>query len=103
MVFMGQSTPRALDGAAAGVVRQSEEDDMHKAAAAAAAAVTPNTASSKSAAGKEGTGAGDGVTEAEGDANGMMTFFTKVPLQPLQFTTVLCWDYSRLCRDFQHG
>lgn len=83
MVFTGQSTPPILDGAVSEVVRQSEETDSHKAAVAAAAASTSTTASSKSAAEKEGARTGDGGTEADGAANGMMTFFAKVKFQAL--------------------
>ena len=64
VVFLGQSTPRALDGMVDGVVKQSEQ----------------NAIKSPAAANSSGGGAGVGGSDREGgkDANGMQTFFAKV-------------------------
>ncbi|CAN0422290.1 unnamed protein product [Pylaiella littoralis] len=69
VVFMGGSTPRALDGAVDGVVKQSNEQSGKE---------------SKGHNGDEGRN-GDDVKEDEKRENGMQTFFTKfgaVPVSP---------------------
>lgn len=58
VVFLGQSTPRALDGVVDGVVKQSEQNDRNS-----------------QATGSSGGGSGE---EGGKDANGMQTFFAKV-------------------------
>ena len=59
VVFLGQTTPRALDGVVDGVVKQSEESDRK----------------SQAAGNSGGGGGGEGGGK---DENGMQTFFTKV-------------------------
>lgn len=58
VVFLGQSTPRALDGVVDGVVKQSEQNDRKS---------------------HDAVSGGNGSVEDGGkDANGMQTFFAKV-------------------------
>lgn len=66
VVFLGQSTPRALDGVVDGVVKQSEHNDRNSNGAV--------------------SGGGGSTEEGRKDANGMQTFFAKVS-QSSEFIT----------------
>lgn len=85
LVFTGQSTPRALDGAVSGIVKQSEQAESTKAATAAAAA-TPASSSSSASDERERKGKKEEAKIKGRDQNGMMTFFTKVTPNPCATT-----------------
>lgn len=92
MVFMGQTTPRALDGTVSGVIRESEHTEtgvagQHKHPASEAATTTaseavpgnPSKAGAKPSSGEaKGKVAEDGSKKKDENANGMMSFFSKV-------------------------
>ncbi|CAM9923584.1 unnamed protein product [Sphacelaria rigidula] len=92
MVFMGQTTPRALDGTVSGVIRESEHTEtgvagQHKHPASEAATTTaseavpgnPSRAGAKPSSGEaKGKVAEDGSKKKDENANGMMNFFSKV-------------------------
>eukprot|EP00752_Nemacystus_decipiens_P012922 g11436.t1 len=89
IVFMGGTTPRALDGVVDGVVKQSEEQNGTNSETNVGTNGDTNNVDikggSKEAAASEKTGDGDKEEKEEKDGNGMQTFFTKfgaVPVSP---------------------
>lgn len=77
IVFMGRTTPRALDGVVDGVVKQSEEQsNINGDSNGNIEAGSKESSQEATRSGKTGKGEKEGKEEKE--ENGMQTFFTKV-------------------------
>lgn len=80
IVFMGRTTPRALDGVVDGVVKQSEEQSSTDGNGNSTGSGDTKGASKEATAAPTASGkavGGDGENEGK-DGNSMQTFFTKV-------------------------